>query len=139
MTPARLSLNALAVVLTVALLHQVAAHEPYGVDDWTRTAIEQASEEFGVSYHELYETMHCESAHFDPRVIYGPRLGALGEQGGLQYLGGARHYLWQRSPWAAYSPFDPHAAARVTAWNWMIEPATKRQWSCWRLLFGRGW
>lgn len=128
-------INLLTMLTVAGLLYVADAHEPYGVDEWTRTAIVEASEEFGVPYHELYTVAHCESDHFDPRVIYGPRTGALGEQGALQFLGGKRHHLWQRSPWAAFSPFDPHAAFRVTAWWWSVDPSRRWEWSCWRVNF----
>lgn len=108
-------------------------------DEWTQQSIQVACEMFRVSCHEMEVVARCESEQYNPAVIYGPRRGAAGEQGLFQYVGGNRHYMWQRSPWAEFSAYDPQAAAFVTAWNWSTEPSVKTQWSCWRIYFGRGW
>lgn len=139
----RWALHALAViVVAVALLPaapsgaQVVQPQP---DEWTMQALVEASEDHGVSFQELFVTARCESGGFRRDVVYGPTRGQQGEEGMLQYLHGQRHHLWRSSPWAEYSPFDPVAASKVTAWQWARDPSRKTEWSCWRIWFGRGW
>lgn len=125
-----LHLLILAAVLLLIPVASVSAHgEP---DEWVEQQIEEAAEEFEQSVAELRAVLHCESAHWDPAVIYGPRRGLAGEEGIAQFLGGAQHPFWQDSPWSEYSPDDPAAAIRVMAWHWERDPETKWQWSCWR-------
>lgn len=125
---------ALVVVALSLLLPGSGAAQLGGLpDEWTLQALQVASEQFGVSYRELYVTADCESGGFRPDVVYGPTRGAAGEQGMFQYLGGARHHLWQGSPWWDYSPYDPMAASLATAYWWDRDPTRKYEWSCWRL------
>ena len=107
-------------------------------DQWTEQGLMEASQMFGVPYQELYDVAQCESGSFRPEVVYGPARGKAGEQGMLQYVDGASHSLWLASPWAEFSPYDPHAAAFVTAWHWSQTYLTRCHWSCWRLLYDRG-
>jgi hypothetical protein len=105
-----------------------------GPDAWTLQSLQRAAELFHLDFQEFYAVAECESDHFDPAVIYGPRTGKLGEKSLFQYLGGADHFLWRNSPWADFSVWDPQAAAFVTGYSWWRDPSTKWQWSCWRRL-----
>lgn len=68
-------------LIMVSLSESVSAHRE---QEWINQIIAEESVRADVWYWKLHQTIHCESDHFDIRVIDGRRLGKAGEIGGVQ-------------------------------------------------------
>lgn len=102
------------------------AHEPYGLDNATETGMLDSARTHGVSYYAVYSVMHCESVHFNPRVLYGPQLGREGERGGAQLhpYGLLRTFY----AWGHDDPFDPYQAGWFIGQG--ISKGLRGHWHC---------
>jgi soluble lytic murein transglycosylase-like protein len=85
-------------------------------------AIHQAAVDHGVSERWLLRVAWCES-QYDPTVLsYG------GHQGLFQFSPTTWRWMSAQAGYAGASPFDPWAAAQVTAWA--FARGYSRHWSC---------
>lgn len=74
---------AIALYLTVFLSIPPSALA-HGLEPWMHEILLQASADHDAIYWKLEQTVHCESMHFNPRVIDGRLLGLAGEIGAVQ-------------------------------------------------------
>jgi hypothetical protein len=73
----------------------------------------RASQHYGVSYQWMKNTASCETGGtFDPNAKSKNGL----YHGMYQYSWRTWNWMSAQAGWAGYSPYDPEAAAYVTAW-----------------------
>ena len=85
-------------------------------------AIRSASLRWGVSESWLLRLSWCESRH-QPWAR-----GRAGEQGLFQFLPRTWRWMSAQAGWAGASPYDPVAAAEVTAWA--LAHGYAAHWTC---------
>lgn len=81
-----------------------------------------------VWYWKIERTVHCESAHYDMRVIQGSKWGALGEQGAVQLLPGPRGMLRVFYSVGYDNPYDFRQSVRFL--TDMVLKGYRYYWSC---------
>lgn len=75
--------------------------------------ISEAAQTWDVNYNWLYRTAKCETGGtFDPNI--SSRNGLY--HGMFQYSWRTWNWMSAQAGWEGYSPYDPQAAAHVTAW-----------------------
>jgi hypothetical protein len=115
------ALTILAVALAPAPAPPAQAQEPYTSDD-TLAAIEQYSEEFGISYGWIYRVVGCETGWtFNPYSR-----GRQGELGAAQLH--PRGELIRFYSWGYTDPFSPYQAVRFLAQDFQM--GRSYMWSC---------
>lgn len=111
--------SALATWLTLCTL-TAAAQSPD-----VQAAMESASATYGVPYATLRRLALCES-RFRPWVDNEQGSGAMGL---YQFMPRTWAWMSHQAGWGGSSPYDPWAAAHVTAWA--LSRGYGRHWSCW--------
>lgn len=92
------------------------------------TIIQEASIEHDVWYHKLEATIHCESMHYDARVLSGRRLGAQGEVGAVQLHPRGLLPTFYRE--GNDNPLDFRQAVFFLAKKVALGMRSARAWSC---------